>query len=222
MNSPPAAIYYRNVPCANVTCRPTVAFRGYLLQTQQELASALSWQFSDASAHSYTIITDGNLAALRQYHYECVASPGGFGFGERRFIGFYWSQPSHYLTVVGLRLIDGELRVYRIARQFSYHNMEELGSVARQLYPIYGSRILFYRYLSSNAPFSVKQYMLDGWFGRSTMFNPVNSSALDAELVLIDPATRRLLQPTSMPDSGEISFVPNPIPDACARHMAIQ
>lgn len=222
IDNPRAATNYRDVPCTNVSCSPTVAFRGYSASVQRELASAITWEFRDASSHSYTIITNQNLSALRQYRYECVAAPGGFGFGERRFMGFYWSQPSHYLTVVGLRLIGGELRVYRIARQFPYHNAGELASLAQQLYPTYGGRVLFYRYLSSNAPFSVQKDGADGWFGRSTMFIPENPSALDAELVLIDPATRQLLQPTSMPDSGEISSVPNPVPNVCARQMPVQ
>lgn len=220
-NNPRAVTKYRYVPCTNVTCSPTVAFRGYPSKVQQNLASALSWQFTDGSFHSYTIITNKNLSVLQQYRYECVGSPGGFEVGERRFMGGYWSRPSHYLTVVGLRLIGGELRVYRIARQFPYHNADELVSLGQQIYHAYGHKVLLYRYLSSNAPFSVQKDGADGWFGRSTLFNPENSSVLDAELVLIDPGTRKLLQPTSMPDSGEISFVPNPIPNACARHITI-
>lgn len=221
-NNPRSVTKYRYVPCTNVTCSPTVAFRGYPPQIQQKLASALSWQYRDGSFHWYTIITNKNLPVLQRYRYECVGSPGRVDVGERRFMGGYWSRPSHYLTVVGLRLIGGELRVYRIARQFPYHNTGELASLARQIYHTYGHKILLYRYLSSNAPFSVQKDGADGWFGRSTLFNPGNSSANDAELVLIDPTTRKLLQPTSMPDSGEISFIPNPIPNVCARHMSIQ
>jgi hypothetical protein len=61
---------------------------------------------------------------------------------------------------------------------------------------------LLYDYLSSNAYSDVIPRRKDGWFGRSTMFNPSDLTDLAAELVLIDPNTRALLQPTSMPDSG--------------------
>lgn len=74
VNNPRSGISYHYVPCTNSTCKPTVAFRGYPPQVQKDLASALSWQFSDGSSHSYTTITNKNLPILRRYRYECVAS----------------------------------------------------------------------------------------------------------------------------------------------------
>lgn len=135
-------------------------------------------------------------------HYQCNPSPRGM-WGQRQFIGAYRSIPSGYLTVTGLRLTRGQLRAYRIARQYPYRNSAELRRLAHELWPMYGKRVLFVDDLSSNAPCEVMRQRRDGWFGRSTMFNPSDMADNAAELVLIDPRTRPLLQPTSMPGSGD-------------------
>jgi hypothetical protein len=204
--------------CTGVGCRPEVAFRGYPPELQQKLADAVGWSYD---LNRYNIITTDNLATLREYKYECNPSARGM-WGERRFLGAYRSVPSGYLTVIGLRLISGRLRVYRIARQYPYRNQQELVSLARELLPEYGSTILFYNYLSSNAPYYVIQQGKDGWFGRSTMFNSTDLSDNAAELVLIDPRTRALLEPTSMPDSGEIRPLPMKLPPQCSRALPLQ
>jgi hypothetical protein len=204
--------------CSNVGCQPDNAFRGYSAHDQQALADAVSWKYG---MMGYTVITKSNLSILRKYRYECNPSARGI-WGERRFVGFYRSIPTHYVTVLGLRLIGGELKVYRIAREFPYHNQGELITLARELDPKYGDSILFYDGISSNAPYDViKQHKL-GWFGRSSMFNPADLADNLAELVLIDPATRPLLEPTSMPDSGEIKPLPAQIPSSCGRSMPLQ
>src|SRR5215469_3287590 len=104
--------------CSSPGCKPEVAFRGYPDEFQKQLAEALRW---DYGLMHYNPITKTNLGALRHYRYECNPSPRGID-GERRFLGAYRSTPNQYLTVVGLRLVGGELRVYRIARQYPYHN----------------------------------------------------------------------------------------------------
>jgi hypothetical protein len=143
-------------------------------------------------------------------------------WGERRFLGIYRSSPSHYLTVVGLRLIDGELKVYRIARQYPYHNESELVSLAHQFRVQYGDQILIYNYLSSNAYSDVIKQQKNGWFGRSTMFNPTDLSDNAAEIVLIDPHTRSLLEPSSMPESGEIKPLRVKLSGQCSTSIPIQ
>jgi hypothetical protein len=204
-------------PCNGVGCKPEVAFRGYSGEEQKQLAEALSW---DYGLMRYNPVTKANLRALRRYRYECNLSPRGID-GERRFLGAYRSSPSGYLTVVGLRLIGGELRVYRIARQYPYHNQPELISLGSKIHSQYGDQILLYDYLSSNAYSDVIAQKKNGWFGRSTMFNPSDSSDLAAELVLIDPNTRVLLQPTSMPESGEIKSVGNRMPKQCSAPLPL-
>jgi hypothetical protein len=186
--------------CNGIGCKPTVAFRGYAPEYQTRLAEAVSWIYGITH---YNLVRNDTLEVLRRYKYECNPSARGI-WGERRFWGAYLSTPSHYLTVVGLRLIGGELRVYRIARQYPYHHQDELISLARKLHEQYGAEILLYDYLSSNAYYYVIENKKNGWFGRSTMFNPTDLSDNAAELVLIDPSTRLLLEPSSMPESGEI------------------
>lgn len=206
--------------CSGVGCQPENAFRGYQKGEQEKLAEALSLRYD----LRYNLITKENLEILRKYSYECNPSPGGMlgGNGQRRFIGAYRSTPSQYLTIIGLRLINGELTVYRIARQFPYHTPNELLSLARKVRGQYGSGVLLYDGISSNAPYDVIKQGKDGWFGRSTMFNPSDLADNDAELVLIDPRTRPLLQPTSMPDSGEISPLPVKLPPACNSSIPLQ
>ena len=119
--------------CTGIGCRPEIAFRGYPVEYQHKLADAVSWSFG---LNKYNVITKDNLADLRQYKYECNPSARSI-WGERRFLGAYRSVPSGYLTVVGLRLINGELRVYRIARQYPYRNQSELVTLARKLRPEY-------------------------------------------------------------------------------------
>ena len=209
-------------PCTGIGCQPEVAFRGYPSAEQVQLAAALSWVFHDTSdALPYNVITTQSLAILRNYHYECNPSARGM-WGERRFIGVYKSTPSGYLTVIGVRLIGGELRVYRIARQYPYRNAGELRGLAQELWPEYGSRVLFVDYLSSNASYEVMHRGKDGWFGRDTMFNPSDMANNAAELVLIDPQTRSLLQPTSMPSSGDIRPLQMPLPEQCQRSLPLQ
>ncbi len=204
--------------CNGVGCQPGVAFRGYPPDEQVKLAEAVSWIYGSPP---YNIVTRGNLGIFRQYRYECNLSARDI-FGERRFWGAYKSIPSHYLTVVGLRLIDGELRVYRIARQYPFHNQGELQSLAQQLYGQYGDRVLFVNYLSSNAYPDVIAQKKDGWFGRSTMFNPTDLADNEAELVLIDRKTRHLLEASSMPESGEIKPLAISPAAQCRRSMPVQ
>jgi hypothetical protein len=204
--------------CTGVGCRPENAFRGYPHDEQVKLAEAFSWKYG---LNSYNIITKANLATLRQYQYECNTSARGL-WGERRIFGAYRSVPSQYLTVVGLRLIEGKLTVYRIARQYPYQNQNELITLGRQLGAQYGKRVLLYDYLSSNAYSDVIAQRKEGWFARSTMFNPTDLSDNAAELVLIDARTRALLEPTSMPDSGDIKPLPVKLPPACSRSLPVQ
>jgi hypothetical protein len=204
--------------CAGVGCRPENAFRGYPREDQVKLADALSWKYE---LNAYNLVTSQTLGLLRKYKYDCNPSARGL-WGQRRFIGAYRSVPSQYLTIIGLRLINGDLTVYRIARQYPYHHQDELVSLAKGLRGQYGSRLLLYDYLSSNAYSDVIKQRKDGWFGRSTMFNPTDLSDNAAELVLIDPNTRSLLQPTSMPESGEISPTPVNPPPTCDRSLPLQ
>src|SRR5207245_8822905 len=118
-------------------------------------------------------------------------------------------------------LIDGQLKIYRIAREYPYHNQSELVSLARELHAKYGERILLYNYLSSNAYSDVIAQARDGWFGRSTMFNPTDLSNNAAELVLVDPSTRTLLEPSSMPESGEIKPLPVKLPKQCSETLPL-
>jgi hypothetical protein len=203
--------------CSGVGCQPEVAFRGYPAEYQRKLADAVGWSYG---LNKYNIVTKDNFSALRQYRYECNLSARGI-WGERRFLGAYRSTPSGYLTVVGLRLIDGELRIYRVARQYPYRNQSEILNLARDLRSDY-PKILFYNYLSSNAYADVIRQGKDGWFGRSTMFNPSDLADNAAELVIIDPNTRALLQPSSMPDSGEIKPLPVKLPPQCSRTLPVQ
>lgn len=198
--------------CVRIACRPEVAFRGYPTDTQKQLADALSWVYG--SIYFYTVVTKENIDVLRQYRYECNNT-------ERHFIAAYVSEPSHYLTVAGLRLIGGELRVYRIARQYPFHNQGELMSLARKLHDQYGDRILFYEGIASNAYAAVIPQRKDGWFAHSTLFNPLDPSDNAAELVLVDPQTRPLLQPMSMPESGDISRLTITIPSQCSRSLPL-
>jgi hypothetical protein len=126
------------------------------------------------------------------------------------------------LTVVGLRLMGCELRVYRIAREYPYHNQNELNSLAQKLLDQYRDEVLFYDALSSNAyPYVVEQRK-NGWFRRSTMFEPTDLSSNGAELALVDPKTRPLLEPTSMPESSGIKQLLVTILDQCSRLLPIQ
>lgn len=204
--------------CDGIGCQPENAFRGYPSEEQKQLAEVLSWKYG---LNDYNVITNSNLGVLRHYKYECNLSAQSLG-GQRRFFGAYRSIPSQYLTVVGLRLINSELTIYRIARQYPYQNQAELVSLAKQLRDQYGSRILLYDYLSDNAYSDVIKQQKDGWFGRSTLFNPTDLSDNAAELVLIDPATRNLLESTSMPESGEIEQLPMKIPSSCNRSLPVQ
>ena len=204
--------------CSGVGCQPENAFRGYASEEQVKLAGTLSWKYG---SNAYNIVTKDNLGILRQYKYECNPSARGI-WGERRFLGVYRSIPRQYLTVVGLRLINGELTVYRIARQYPYHDQNEIRTLAKELSAQYGKRLLLYDYLSSNAYSQVIEGRLDGWFARSTLFNPTDLSDNAAELVLIDPTTRTLLQPSSMPDSGEIKPLPVTLSRSCSRSLPLQ
>jgi hypothetical protein len=205
--------------CVGVGCKPDVAFRGYPLEDQLKLADAVRWIYG--SIFPYNIVTKSNLEIFRRYSYECNPSARGI-WGERRFLGAYRSAPSKYLTIVGLRLIGGELKVYRIAREFPFHNQDELLSLAKNLRPKYGQNILFYEYLSSNAYSDVIEQHKDGWFARSTMFTPGDLSNNAAELVLIDPRTRAILEPSSMPESGEIKPLSPIMSERCNHSMPIQ
>jgi hypothetical protein len=75
---------------------------------------------------------------------------------------------------------------------------------------------------ASNAYSEVIAQNKDGWSARSTMFNPTDLSDNAAELVIIDPQTRTILEPTSMPESGEIKPVPVRLSDSCSRDLPIQ
>lgn len=204
--------------CAGIGCKPEIAFRGYGNENQKQLAEVLSWHYG---LTQYNLITNANRGTLRQYRYECNPGPRGIN-GERRFFGAYLSAPSKFLTVVGLRLIGGELRVYRIARQYPFHNQKELISLGRKLHEQYGDEIVFYDGVSSNAYSDVIELKKNGWFGRSTMFNPSDLADNAAELVLIDPNTRQLLEPTSMPESGEIKPLSSRMPNQCSTSIPLQ
>lgn len=204
--------------CTGIGCRPDVAFSGYSKEAQTNLAEAFTYVYG---LPDYNILTKSNLEILKQYKYDCNASARGI-FGERRIIGIYKSNPSQYATIVGLRLIDDELKVYRIAREYPFRNKNELISLAKTLHDEYGEGILFYEYLSSNAYSDVIKQSKNGWFARSSTFNPTDSSDNLAELVLIDPKTRPLLQATSMPDSGEIKPLAVVQSQHCNRSLPIQ
>jgi hypothetical protein len=204
--------------CAGIGCRPEVAFRGYTFEEQKRLAEFLGWRYGLAQ---YNIITKANLATLRQYRYECNPSPRGID-GERRFFGAYLTVPSKFFTVVGLRLVGGELTVYRIVRQYPFHNQAELISLGRKLHAQYGNEIVFYDGVTSNAYSDVIEQRKQGWFGRSTMFNASDFADNAAEMVLIDANTRQLLEPTSMPESGEIKPLPNRIPSQCSTPIPLR
>lgn len=188
-------------------------FEGMGAETQRQLADAVAWVYG--SIWTYGVVTKEDLPALRQYRYECADR-------ERHFMAAYFSVPSHYLTVVGLRLIGGELRIYRIVRQYPFRNQNELVSLARKLHEQYGDSVVFYDGISSNAYADVITQRKQGWFGRSSPFNPLDPSDNAAELVLIDPATRPLLQPTSMPDSGEIPRLQLTLPQECTRSLPLR
>jgi hypothetical protein len=204
--------------CKGIGCRAEVAFRGYARDDQKQLAEFLSWSYGLAD---YNIITNANLGTLRRYRYECNPSPRGIN-GERRFFGAFLSAPNKFLTVVGLRLVDGELKIYRIARQYPFHNQAELIALAKKVHDQYKDDIVFYDGVTSNAYSNVIEQKKEGWFGRSTMFNPNDLADNAAEFVLIDPRTRQLLEPSSMPDSGEISPLANRMPKACNTSIPLQ
>ncbi|MEO9169069.1 MAG: hypothetical protein ABI230_11755 [Aestuariivirga sp.] len=205
--------------CSGVGCKPEVAFYGYSSEDQVKMADAVSWTYG--AIDIYNVISKDNIDIFRHYRYECNRSAPG-NFGERRFIGAYLSDPSKYLTIVGLRLVGGDLKVYRIARQYPFHNQSELISLAQNLRPQYGEEILFYDYLSSNAYSDVIAQSKGGWFARSTMFTPNDLSKNAAELVLIDPKTRKQLVPSSMPESGEIEPIAQAAAKECFRPMPIE
>jgi hypothetical protein len=206
--------------CSGVGCQPQVAFRGYPQEDQLKLSGAVSLTYQ-AEIYNYNLLTKDNLTALRMYRYECNLSARG-SLGERRFFGAYKSIPSQYLTVVGLRLINGELTVYRVARQYPWRNQGELVSLAKEIRAQFGPRILLYDGISSNAYADVAAQRKDGWFGHSTLFDPTDLSNNEAELVLIDPDTRALLEPTSMPESGEIKPLPVIVPPSCSAAVPLQ
>lgn len=205
--------------CAGIGCQSDVAFRGYSADDQKRLQDAVSIIYG---LGRYSILTKKNLEALRRYKYECNLSQRGFIGGDRRFFGAYLSAPSRYLSVVGLRLIDGELRVYRIARQYPFHTQDELIALARKLQEQYGQNLLLYDGISSNAYSDVIEQKKNAWFGRSSMFNASDLSDNTAELVLIDPKTRSLLEPSSMPESGEIKALGIRVPPQCSRPVPLQ
>ena len=126
--------------CRGVSCQPEVAFRGFSREDQLRLAGAVRLTYH-AEIYSYSMLTKDNLAALRLYRYECNPSARGL-WGERRFFGAYKSTPGQYLTVVGLRLINGELTVYRLARQYPWRNQGELVSLAKEVRAQYGEQVL--------------------------------------------------------------------------------
>ncbi len=206
--------------CRGVGCQPEVAFRGYPREDQLKLADAVRLRYN-AEIYNYNVLTKDDLAALRIYRYECNPSARGL-WGERRFFGAYKSSPSQYLTVVGLRLINGELTVYRVARQYPYHNQAELVSLAKEVRAQYGEQVLLFDGISSNAYADVITQRKDGWFGHSTLFNPTDLSDNAAELVLIDPTTRVLLEPTSIPESGEIKPLSANLPPVCSAPVPLQ
>lgn len=212
---------FAKISCNGVGCTPQVAFRGYSAQDQKALSDAVSWVYSPGGAN-YNLVTRENLPVLRRYRYECNSSPRRFTPGERRFFGAFKSVPSQYLTIIGFRLINGELKVYRIAREYPFHTPEELRSLARTVVKQYADQVLLYDGISSNAPPDVIARKKIGWFGRSSMFNPGDLSDNRAELVLIDPRTRPLLEPSSMPESGEIRPLPVALAPQCSQSIPIR
>jgi hypothetical protein len=204
--------------CVGIACQPQNAFRGYTPTAQAQLALAVSWRYG---LRGQTPIFKEDLPALRSYKYECN-QPASAITGERRFFGVYRSIPSGYTTVIGLRLIDGDLKIYRISREYPFHNQGELLSLVTELKPQYGDSILYYNYLSSNAYSDVISQRKAGWFARSSLFNTNDPFDNTAELVLIDPQTRELLEPSSMLESGEISAVKAVVPPQCSRPLPLQ
>jgi hypothetical protein len=86
----------------------------------------------------------------------------------------------------------------------------------------YSNNIVFYDGVTSNAYSDVIEQKKEGWFGRSTMFNPSDLADNAAEFVLIDPRTRSLLEPSSMPESGEISSLANRMPQECSTSIPLR
>ena len=117
----------RSSPCVATKCVPGIAFRGYTADEQVSLANALDLQIGLPFEN---VITTDNLKVLSEYRYECNPAPRTGIFGERRFVGVFRSRPSGYATAVGLRLVGGELKVYRVARRFPYRTNDELRSLA--------------------------------------------------------------------------------------------
>jgi hypothetical protein len=211
--------------CVRIACRPTVAFRGYPESNQQALAEAVSWIYGWID--HYNILLKSNLEALRLYKYECNASArthsddGGGPGGERRFLGLYRSTPSGYLTMVGLRLIDSELRVYRIVREYPHHTKADLITLGKKLSEQYGDALLLYGGDSSNAYSEVAKQTKNGWFALSD-FNWTDPSDNTGELVLIDPRARSFLEPASKLEGGEIKPLPVKVAGQCSQSVPLQ
>lgn len=211
--------------CKKIACEPAVAFRGYTDSNQQSLAEAVSWIYGWLD--HYNILSKSNLGILRLYKYECNASArtnpaDGVGpSGERRFLGLYRSTPSGYLTVVGLRLIESELKVYRIVREYPQHTEGELMSLGKALRQQYGDVLLLYDGASANAYYEVAKQRKSGWFALSDL-NWTDPSNNTAELVLIDPRTRSFLEPASRLEGGELQPFPVKVPAQCSQSIPLQ
>ncbi len=210
----------RQVPCEARACQPDIAFRGYPPADRVALASAFSWVFTAGNVKDYAIITTETLRVFRRYRYECNPQPRNSG--QRRFIGAFRSSESGHPTIVGLRLIDGTLTVYRIAREIPFENGYQFKSLADAVRAQYGNDILLIDYLSSNAYSEVNARQKLGWFGRSSVFNTRDPADNRAELVIIDPKTRPLLSPSSMPYSGEIGDLPVRLEKICEAPVSLQ
>jgi len=201
--------------CTGHNCSPEAEFPGYPSDASgafEHLTTITTFDMSKA-----TVITASTLGTLRKLRYDCTHP-------ERRVIGIYRSKPSGYLTIVGLRIFPDGLRVYRLARQFPYRNQAELISLSHTVKSSYGEAILYYPYLTSNAYSDVIQQRKDGWFGRSSMFNPKDAADNTAELVITDPTTRRLLTTSSDLTAGEIGNTPSLWyrPEQCVRNLPLQ
>ena len=158
---------------------------------------------------------------------------------DKRFDEVSWIVPNKELTKQACRRIackpEVALRGYSSETQkqlaealswiygsiYPYHNQHELITLADELHDQYGNELVFYDGISSNAYSEAIAQHKVGWLGRSSMFNPLDPSDNAAELVLVDPATRPLLQPTSMPDSGEIHRLPPSLLQQCSSSLPI-
>lgn len=202
-------------PCTRQDCRPEVEFPGY----PPEIMIALSKLtiIGTSMPPQETMITNRSLEALRNLRYDCT-HPG------KRVVGIYRSNPSGYVTYIGLRLFPDGLRIFRLAREFPFRNQNEFESLSQGIKSAYGDELLYYDGVTSNANYPAISHRKNGWFGvnyRSGLYDLADNVA---ELVLIDPETRQLLITSSDITAGEINLPLSLVyfPRQCVRALPIQ